>query len=292
MASSRRRLRAQQVDKAIESSAGPSAWATLAGNDIPLGHSQTSCGRAARHEVQPTADLLPNWAASAREAGSTGWVLLPGKRRDAIPSDLVQQDDPKDHRKELGIPPRKISDEIGAAPGVRAGQQEGAQDSGRGHCQPSPATSTWCTLMATSFPIHRGGPHTPPAKSACSAWCPSRANHFAQNPMDGASAHRAPAPLLVDWPLNKAADKQPLAPALPNKGIHAVSAVIVSTARTALCKSWKGSFNMTHGATLAGHVVRHAVTACGSMRRGGRRAHGLREPGRRDGYETSAARLR
>jgi len=36
-------------------------------------------------------------------------------------------------------------------------------------------------------------------------------------------------------------------------------AVIVSTARTALCKSWRGSFNMTHGATLAGHVVRHAI---------------------------------
>jgi acetyl-CoA C-acetyltransferase len=36
-------------------------------------------------------------------------------------------------------------------------------------------------------------------------------------------------------------------------------AVIVSTARTALAKSWRGSFNMTHGATLGGHVVRHAI---------------------------------
>jgi acetyl-CoA C-acetyltransferase len=36
-------------------------------------------------------------------------------------------------------------------------------------------------------------------------------------------------------------------------------AVIVSTARTPLCKSWKGAFNMTHGATLGGHVVKHAV---------------------------------
>ena len=32
------------------------------------------------------------------------------------------------------------------------------------------------------------------------------------------------------------------------------SAVIVSTARTPLAKSWKGSFNMTHGATLGGHA--------------------------------------
>jgi len=37
-------------------------------------------------------------------------------------------------------------------------------------------------------------------------------------------------------------------------------AVIVSTARTGLAKSWHGGFNMTHGATLGGHVVRHAMT--------------------------------
>ena len=40
-------------------------------------------------------------------------------------------------------------------------------------------------------------------------------------------------------------------------------AVIVSTARTPLCKSWKGAFNMTHGATLGGHVVRAAVERAG-----------------------------
>ena len=36
-------------------------------------------------------------------------------------------------------------------------------------------------------------------------------------------------------------------------------AVIVSTARTGLAKSWKGAFNMTHGATLGAHAVKHAV---------------------------------
>jgi len=40
-------------------------------------------------------------------------------------------------------------------------------------------------------------------------------------------------------------------------------AVIVSTARTPLAKSWKGAFNMTHGATLGGHVVRAAVARAG-----------------------------
>jgi acetyl-CoA C-acetyltransferase len=41
------------------------------------------------------------------------------------------------------------------------------------------------------------------------------------------------------------------------------SAVIVSTARTPLAKSWKGSFNMTHGATLGGHAVEHALQRAG-----------------------------
>ena len=40
-------------------------------------------------------------------------------------------------------------------------------------------------------------------------------------------------------------------------------AVIVSTARTPLSKSWKGAFNLSHGATLGGHAVRAAVDRAG-----------------------------
>ncbi len=40
-------------------------------------------------------------------------------------------------------------------------------------------------------------------------------------------------------------------------------AVIVSTARTGLGKSWKGAFNMTYGATLGAHAVQHAVARAG-----------------------------
>jgi len=40
-------------------------------------------------------------------------------------------------------------------------------------------------------------------------------------------------------------------------------AVIVSTARTGLAKSWRGSLNMTHGATLGGHVVKAALERAG-----------------------------
>src|SRR5215218_8961633 len=41
------------------------------------------------------------------------------------------------------------------------------------------------------------------------------------------------------------------------------TALIVSTARTPLAKSWKGAFNMTHGATLGGHAVKHAIQRAG-----------------------------
>jgi acetyl-CoA C-acetyltransferase len=42
-----------------------------------------------------------------------------------------------------------------------------------------------------------------------------------------------------------------------------MDAVIVSTARTPLCKSWKGALNMTHGATMGGHVVKAALERAG-----------------------------
>jgi acetyl-CoA C-acetyltransferase len=42
-----------------------------------------------------------------------------------------------------------------------------------------------------------------------------------------------------------------------------LDAVIVSTARTALAKSWKGGFNMTHGATLGGHALQAAIRRAG-----------------------------
>ncbi len=40
-------------------------------------------------------------------------------------------------------------------------------------------------------------------------------------------------------------------------------AVIVSTARTPIGKAFRGAFNKTHGATLSGHVIKHAVERAG-----------------------------
>ena len=44
----------------------------------------------------------------------------------------------------------------------------------------------------------------------------------------------------------------------PTKESPMNEAVIVSTARTPLCKSWRGALNMTHGATMGGHAVQAA----------------------------------
>ena len=40
-------------------------------------------------------------------------------------------------------------------------------------------------------------------------------------------------------------------------------AVIVSTARTGLAKSYRGSLNNTHSVDMAGHVIKHAVERAG-----------------------------
>ena len=40
-------------------------------------------------------------------------------------------------------------------------------------------------------------------------------------------------------------------------------AVIVATARTPIGKAFRGALNLTHGATMGGHVIRHAVERAG-----------------------------
>lgn len=39
--------------------------------------------------------------------------------------------------------------------------------------------------------------------------------------------------------------------------------MIVSYARTGIGKAFRGSFNKTHGAVLASHAIKHAVTRAG-----------------------------
>ena len=70
-------------------------------------------------------------------------------------------------------------------------------------------------------------------------------------------------------------------------------AVIVSYARTGLAKSWRGALNMTHGATMGAHAVRHAIERAGiDAGRNRRRPDGLRLSRRRHRHTTSRARSR
>ena len=40
-------------------------------------------------------------------------------------------------------------------------------------------------------------------------------------------------------------------------------AAIISTARTGLAKAIRGGFNKTHGITMGGHTVKHAIAKAG-----------------------------
>ena len=61
-------------------------------------------------------------------------------------------------------------------------------------------------------------------------------------------------------------------------------AVIVSTARTPIGKAFRGAFNNTHGATLAGHAIKNAVERSGLEPDAIEDVIiGLRSAGRRDG---------
>ena len=58
-------------------------------------------------------------------------------------------------------------------------------------------------------------------------------------------------------------------------------AVIVSTARTGLAKSVRGGFNMTHGASMGGHAVKHAIARAGIDPKRSRRRRSWAAPSRK-----------
>ena len=70
-------------------------------------------------------------------------------------------------------------------------------------------------------------------------------------------------------------------------------AVVVSTARTGLAKSWRGSLNMTHPVTFTGHVLRHAIERARIDPAEVEDVHGRRDvPRGRFGRRTSRGRWR
>ena len=147
-----------QVDRAIERfgfAMGPFRMGDLAGNDIGWAIRKR---RAVEHpdmKYSRTADKLCELGRFGQKTGAGWYDYQPGKR-DAIPSDLVNKM-VEDHRKELGITPRKISDEEIVQRLVYALVNEGARILEDGIASKA-SDIDMVYLTGYGFPIHRGGP--------------------------------------------------------------------------------------------------------------------------------------
>ncbi len=148
----------QQVDKAIEKfgfAMGPFRMGDLAGNDIGWAIRKRRATERADMKYSKTADKLCELGRFGQKTGA-GWYDYQAGKRDAIPSDLVNQMI-EDHRKELGITPRKISDEEIVQRLVFALVNEGAHIVEDGIASRA-SDIDMVYLTGYGFPIYRGGP--------------------------------------------------------------------------------------------------------------------------------------
>ncbi|AVS74392.1 3-hydroxyacyl-CoA dehydrogenase NAD-binding domain-containing protein [Paracidovorax cattleyae] len=184
----------QQVDKAIEKfgfAMGPFRMGDLAGNDIGWAIRKRRAVERPDMKYSRTADKLCELGRYGQKTGAGWYDYKPGKR-DAVPSDLVNQMI-EDHRKELGIAPRKISDEEIVQRLVYALVNEGAKILEEGIASKS-GDIDMVYLTGYGFPIHRGGPMHYASEVGLFNVAQSM-QRFAQNPLDDAAAWE-PAPLL------------------------------------------------------------------------------------------------
>ena len=184
-----------QVDKAMEKfgmAMGPFRMGDLAGNDIGW------YIRKRRYLDEPglryskTADKLCELGRYGQKT-SAGWYdYVPGKR-DAIPSKLVT-DMIEAHRTELGITPRKISDDEIVHRLIYALVNEGAKIVEEGIAMRA-SDIDMVYLSGYGFPLHRGGPMNY-ADTVGLFNVVASMKRFAANPLDDA-AFWQPAPLLA-----------------------------------------------------------------------------------------------
>ncbi len=148
----------QQVDKAIEKfgfAMGPFRMGDLAGNDIGWAIRKR---RAVEHPnmlYSRTADKLCELGRFGQKTGA-GWYDYRSGKRDAIPSELVVKMI-EDHRKELGITPRKISDDEIVQRLVYSLVNEGARILEDGIASRA-SDIDMVYLTGYGFPLYRGGP--------------------------------------------------------------------------------------------------------------------------------------
>ena len=185
----------QQVDRAIEKfgfAMGPFRMGDLAGNDIGWAIRKRRAQERPNMLYSRTADKLCELGRFGQKTGA-GWYDYKEGKRDAIPSKLVE-DMVAAHRKELGITPRKISDEEIVQRLVFALVNEGAHILEEGIAARA-SDIDMVYITGYGFPIHRGGPMLY-ADQVGLVNVMHAMKRFQQNPHDDAKFWE-PAPLLV-----------------------------------------------------------------------------------------------
>ncbi len=184
-----------QVDKAIEKFGfmmGPFRMGDLAGNDIGFAIRKRRYVEKPGMKYSKTADLLCEKGRFGQKTGAGWYDYIPGKR-DAIPNaEVVSMIE--EHRKSLGITPRKISDEEIVQRLVYSLVNEAAHILEEGIASKA-SDIDMVYLMGYGFPIYRGGPMNY-ANEVGLFNVVQAMNRFAQNPLDDAAFWK-PAPLLA-----------------------------------------------------------------------------------------------
>ena len=184
-----------QVDKAVEKfgfAMGPFRMGDLAGNDIGFAIRKRRYLEKPDMKYSKTADLLCEKGRFGQKTGAGWYDYIPGKR-DAIPNaEVVSMIE--EHRKSLGITPRKISDEEIVQRLVYSLVNEAAHILEEGIASKASDIDI-AYIMGYGFPVYRGGPMNY-ADEVGLFNVVQAMNRFALNPMDDAKFWQ-PAPLLA-----------------------------------------------------------------------------------------------
>ena len=184
-----------QVDKAVEKfgfAMGPFRMGDLAGNDIGFAIRKRRYLEKPDMKYSKTADLLCEKGRFGQKTGAGWYDYVPGKR-DAIPNaEVISMIE--EHRKSLGITPRKISDEEIVQRLVYSLVNEAAHILEEGIASKA-SDIDMVYLMGYGFPIYRGGPMNY-ADEVGLFNVVQAMNRFALNPLDDAAFWK-PAPLLA-----------------------------------------------------------------------------------------------
>ncbi len=184
-----------QVDKAMEKfgmAMGPFRMGDLAGNDIGWAIRKRRYMEKPNMKYSKTADLLCEKGRFGQKTGAGWYDYVPGKR-DAIPNaEVVAMIE--EHRKALGITPRKISDEEIVQRLVFSLVNEAAHILEEGIANKASDIDI-VYIFGYGFPPHRGGPMNY-ADQVGLFNVVQAMSRFAQNPLDDATFWQ-PAPLLA-----------------------------------------------------------------------------------------------